>query len=1006
MVTKSGTNNLHGSVFWQHRNDNLNANTFFNNTSATPKARELQNWYGWGVGGPVYLPKMYDGRNRSFWFFSYEAFRENFAATRNRTVMTDQARKGIFRYIGADGALQSVDLTTIGNFHSLNPITTDMLNKMPIPDNTAVGDGLNTAGWRYNVTGRDPSDKYVGRFDQELFHSSKYGYHKLEFVYNKADFLLTPDTFNAIEAPFPGGIDAEQFSARTLMAVAIHSAFGPHLTNEARFGHQRAPVGFQRVAPPDKPFLTYFLSGVNNYDNTFMSQGRNTLIYQFLDNFAIVRGRHTIRAGMDLTSLSAITFNDANIWPRVDLGTNSANPDGILNSMFPNLPAGATGTAIANRARNIYADVMGINGNARQAFNVTSPTSGFVPGASNSRVYRQRMLALYAQDEWRVKRNLTLNYGLRWEWQGVPYERHGLTIQPVNQVAGLFGISGTNNLFNPASLKGAAPQPIDFFNQENGKKLYNNDFNNFAPFIGLAYQPKFSSGPLHWIFGDQSSIRAGFSISYLQDGWTVVTNAVANPGLNQTSQNNTPTGVLTSAGVPVPAPVFKMPITDAENLAVSSSAGMVTFDPNVRTPYVQQWSFGIERELARGWVVEARYVGNHAIKTFRAVDFNEVNIFENEFLQEFTNAKTNLDINGGRTFAPGAPGTVPLPIFSTLFSGLAASSGFANSTFINQLNLGNIGAMANTLAFQTTYKANRANLTFNGQPAPNFFVVNPNAAFARALSNYSFSNYNSLQVELRKRMSYGLYAQAGYTFSKALTDSEGSQSTLEQPRTLRNMKLDKHRASFDQTHRFISNFIFELPFGTGRRWLNSSVAPVRKIVEGWQIGSIINWQTGGPMFINAGRSTLNSFNTGLNPSVFLGSTTFQQIRDTMGVYKTSSGVFFMNPQYLNITTDATGKATNVTLKEGLLGPPPAGTLGTFPRNSINSPSFFQFDFNIIKRVYLAERTNFELRVNFLNAFNHPNFTIGNLTFDDGNFSRVSSTRGNPRIINFILAVNF
>jgi len=1001
MVTKSGTNELRGNVFWQHRNDVLNANSFFNNTSATAKPHELQNWYGLAVGGPVWLPKVYDGRNKSFWFFSYEAFRENFMATRNRTVMTDQARQSIFRYTGSDGQTQSVNLMTIGNAKAINPITSAMLNAMPLPNNTEVGDGLNTGGWRFNVSGTDPSDKYVGRFDQELLHSQKWGYHKLEFVYNRAEFLLKPDTFNSLESPFPGGIDAFQSSVRTLMATAIHSTFGSHITNEARFGHQRAPVGFLRDSPPKNPFYTGFLT-VTNYDNTFMSQGRNSLVYQFLDNFAWIRGKHTVRTGMDLTSLSAITFNDAGIWPRVNLGTNSANPDGILNSAFPNLPAGSTGTAAANRARNVFADLTGFLGNASQSFNANSPTSGFVAGASNARVYRQRMLALYLQDEWRLRRNLTANFGLRWEWQGVPYEVHGLVIQPVNKADGLWGISGPGNLFNPGSLKGTAPQPIDFVNGKTGKQLYNNDWNNFAPFIGLAYQPKFISGPMRWLFGDegQSSIRAGYSISYLQDGWTVVTNAVANPGLNQAAANNVPTGVLTSAGVPVPTPAFKMPITDADNLAVNSGAGMWSYDPSLRTPYVQQWSFGMEREVARGWVVEARYVGNHAIKIFRAVDFNEVNIFENGFLKEFNNAKTNLALNGGTSFAPTAAGSIPLPIFSALFAGLPASSGFTSSTFINQLNLANIGAMANTLAFSTTYKGTRANLT------PNLFVANPNAAFARLTTNGSFSNYNSMQIELRKRMSHGLYLQAGYTFSKALTDSEGSQSTLEQPRTLRNLKLDKHRASFDQMHRFISNFIYELPFGTGRRWLTGGFAPLRKMLEGWQVGAIINSQTGGPISIVSGRSTVNNFNTGLNMAQMTGAT-FEQIKNAMGVYKTPVGVFFIDPNLLNITTSpTTGKLTGATLKDGLLGASAPGSFGNMPRNAINGPGFTQFDFSLTKRTYYTERRSVELKVNFLNAFNHPNFAFGDVTFDNANFARISGQRGSSRIINFILTLTF
>ncbi|NWG13940.1 MAG: TonB-dependent receptor [Acidobacteria bacterium] len=1010
MVTKSGTNELRGSVFWQHRNDNLNANSFFSNSSGTPRPPELQNWGGFAVGGPVWLPRLYDGRNRSFWFFSYEAFRENFAALRNRTVLTEPARKGIFRYTGADGQLQSVNLLEIGNAKAINPVTSAQLNAMPLPNNTEVGDGLNTAGYRFNVLGTDPSDKYVGRFDQELLQSQKWGYHKLEFVYNRAEFLLKPDTFNGIEAPFAGGANAYQSSVRTLMATAIHSTFGSRVTNEARFGHQRAPVGFLRDSAPKNPFFIN-LGSVTDYDNTFMSQGRNTLVYQFLDNLAVIRGTHTLRMGMDFQSISALTFNDAGIQPTINLGTNSANPDGIVNSSFPSLPAGATGTAIANRARSIFADITGFLGTATQTFNVASPTSGFVSGATRQRNFKQRMLALYLQDEWRLRRNMTFNYGLRWEWQGVPYESQGLAIQPKNGVAGLWGISGPGNLFSPGSLKGTAPTYLDFVNGDTGIKLYNNDWNNFAPFVGVAYQPLFGSGPLRRLFGSQgqSSIRAGFAVSYLQDGFTVVSNALGvgttNPGLIQSSANNVPTGVLTSSGVPVPVPVFKMPVADADNMLLNFNNGLWTFDPNLRVPYVQQWSFGIEREVARGWVLEARYVGNHAIKVFRAVNYNEVNIFENGFLDEFKNAKKNLDINianaKGSTFANNnLPGQVALPIFSTLLTGLSASSGFSNSTFVNNLNLGNVGATASTLAFSSTYRTNRANL------APNFFVVNPNAAFARVLTNSSFSNYNSLQVELRKRMSHGLYLQAGYTFSKALTDSEGSQSNLEDFRTLRDLRLDRHRASFDQTHRFISNFIYELPIGTGRRWLSSGITPLRKMIEGWQIGGIINWQTGGPVSIYSNRSTFNAANPGLNPAQLTGAS-FEQIRSAMGVYKTEQGVFFIDPNLLNVTVSpTTGKLTGATLKEGLLGAPAPGTFGNMPRNNITGPPFSQFDFSITKRTYYAERRNIELKVNFLNAFNHPNFAFTSVIFDDANFARISATRGGARIITFILSLNF
>lgn len=1015
MVTKSGSNDFHGRMFYQHRNDALNANTFFNNASGTPRALLRQHFFGFNVGGPVWLPKKafgpaaYDGRNKSFWFFSYEGFRENFQATRNRTVLSPEARQGIFRYNGSNGQVQSVNLLSIGNVKTLNAVSGAQLNAMPAFNNTLVGDGLNTVGHRYNVLGSDPNNKYVGRFDQQLLENSKIGSHKLEFVYNRTNTILKPDTFNSIEAPFPGGINAYQFSARTLTTAAIQSTFGSRMTNEVRVGHQRAPVQFLRDdgLPTNIPyFITLF--SVTNFDNQFMGQGRNTMLYQYIDNFSLTSGAHTMRMGTDIQSVTAITFNDAGVIQTTTLSPNNpANGTGILAAAFPNLPTGATGNAIVTRAQGVYADLVGLLGSSTKTFNVTSPTSGFVPNATRQRDFKQRQVSLYFQDQWRVKRNFTFNYGTRYEFQGVPYERNGVAIQP-SSVAGLFGISGLNNLFKPGTLAGSAPTSLEFVNGKTGKKLYENDWNNFAPFIGIAYSPGANSGPLNWIFGKEgkSSIRAGYSISYLQDGFTVVSNALGtgttNPGLIQSAANNTPTGILQAAAVPLTTPTFKIPITDAENIAINTNNGLWTFDPNLRVPYVQQWSFGIEREIANNTALEVRYVGNHAIKVFRAVDFNEVNIYENGFLNEFLGAQKNLAINGGTNFAPGAAGTVALPTLSTLFTGLSAANGFSSSTFITQLNNNNVGAMAFNLANLATYRANRANL------APNFFLANPNANFARLLTNNSFSTYHSLQAEIRKRMSKGLQLQANYTFSKALTDSEGSQSTLETFRTYRNLRLDKHRANFDQTHRFITNFLYELPFGPGRRWLNGGFAPIRKAVEGWQLGAIINAQTGSPIFITSGRSTVNQFN-GTIGAQFVGSD-FNTFKNAAGIYKTAAGVFYFDPNLLNITTNpTTGQLTGATLKSGLLAAPAPGTFGNFPRNSFNGPAFTQVDFSLNKRTRFYEKADVDLKVNFINAFNHANFVFGSLNFDAANFGRINSTRGSgssAREINFILSINF
>ena len=1021
IVTPSGSNQLHGNAFWEHHNNFLNANTFFNNATGVPRQIIRQNFFGFNLSGPVFFPRfgeggksLYDGRNKGFWFFAYEGFREPFSVTRTRTVLTADARNGLFKYVGSNGQTQTVNLLTIGNANSLNPVTTALLNKMPLPNNTLVGDGLNTAGFSYNVAGKDPNDKYKVRFDQQLIENASLGGHKLEFVYSRANFSVTPDTGNGIEAPFPGGINAMQSSKRTLVTAAIHSTFGSRVTNEARFGHQRGPVGFLRESPPDRPFFISFAS-VTNYDNTFMSQGRNTTVYQFIDNFSFLKGSHTIRAGTDFQSITSYNFNDAGIQPTVTLGVNSANPDGILNASFPNLPTGATGTAIANRARNVFYDVTGFLNNATATFNVSTPTSGFIPGATRQRNFKGRDTALYAQDQWRIKPNFTLNYGLRWEFEGVPYVTNGLAIQPVNGLDGIYGISGRGNLFNPGVLKGSSPTTLDFVNGTTGKNLFKDDYNNFAPSIGIAYSPNFDNGLLKAIFGasGKSSIRAGYSISYLHDGFTLVSNTLGtgttNPGLIQAAANNTPTGVLQASGVPITTPTFSPVITDAKNFALNFNNGLWTFDPNLRVPYVQQWSFGIEREFASNMAFEVRYVGNHAIKNYRAYNINEVNIFENGFLQEFQNAKKNLAINNGTTFAQGAAGTVALPIFSTLFAGLSAGSGFGNAAFINNLNLNNVGAIANTVAFSSTYAANRANLKVNGQPAPNFFVANPNATFSQILGNDSYSTYHSLQAEVRRRFSKGLYLQANYTFSKSLTDgadAPNNQSTLESFRTLRNLRIDKHRSALDQTHRFVANYIYELPFGPGRHFFNTKIPVISQAIEGWQFGGIVSLQTGTPASIFSNRSTFNQANAALNPAQLVGITA-QDFKAKTGIFKTATGVFFVDPSILNITTNATtGAAQNVTIKDGLLASPDAGTFGNFPRAYINGPSFSQVDFSLIKKTKIMERLSSDFTVAFLNAFNHANFSVADPTFDNTSFFRITTQRGQARTIHFVLALKF
>jgi hypothetical protein len=261
--------------------------------------------------------------------------------------------------------------------------------------------------------------------------------------------------------------------------------------------------------------------------------------------------------------------------------------------------------------------------------------------------------------------------------------------------------------------------------------------------------------------------------------------------------------------------------------------------------------------------------------------------------------------------------------------------------------------------------------------------------------------------------------QADYTWSKAMgnaTDNQGNnQSDLASRLTLRNLRGDYRRSTSDQTQRFVANGIYDLPFGKGKTFLSGANDMVDRIVGGFNIGAIVTWSTGVPWFVGSGRTTFNSSST--NNGAQLTGITFAEFKKNIGLFKTPSGVFFVNPNLLDITINpATGKATASTLKAGLMSAPAPGTFGNFPINSLDGPSYFNFDLSVTKRIRITETVRFELKGTAINVLNHPNFifpALANQTggtnvinFDSTSFGRVTLQRGNSRALNIIAQLRF
>ena len=255
--------------------------------------------------------------------------------------------------------------------------------------------------------------------------------------------------------------------------------------------------------------------------------------------------------------------------------------------------------------------------------------------------------------------------------------------------------------------------------------------------------------------------------------------------------------------------------------------------------------------------------------------------------------------------------------------------------------------------------------------------------------------------------------QADYTFSKALTDAPdaqgNNQSTLENFRTLRNKGLDYRRSNDDQTHRFVTNAIYDIPFGRGRRYLSGSNGFVNQVIGGWSVGGIFVWSTRPPFFITSGRTSFNAWPLGTEannlPAQLLGMS-FEEFKKNVGVFKTPGGVFWFNPAMLDITHNAAGRVISSSLKPGLLGQPAPGTFGNFPMNSLNSGKFYNLDTSVTKRFPVGERVSLELKTTFINILNNANFTYGNAQFDATNFGRITATTGSPRVIHFQGSMKF
>jgi hypothetical protein len=419
-----------------------------------------------------------------------------------------------------------------------------------------------------------------------------------------------------------------------------------------------------------------------------------------------------------------------------------------------------------------------------------------------------------------------------------------------------------------------------------------------------------------------------------------------------------------------------------------SGTGANDFDPNLKAGYTQSWTFGLQRELDKNTAVEIRYVGTHGTHLWRQMDYNEVNIFENGFLTQFIAAQNNLAISraagrGDNYGNQGLAGQVNVPLLTT-----AIGSGTDSST-VTSLLRGEAGRVANGIAFTSARMTSLINAGLvpfttlpNGNKVSNFFIVNPQTTGgAFVMTNGINTTFNALQIELRRRLSNGLLVQGSYQFARALSNSyTNSDSVFSSPRTLRRPDLDKAGSPWDIRHAFKVDWIYELPFGPGKPFLSSNNPILSRVVGGWQMGGVARIQSGPSMLFTSGRLTFNQNDAG----VVLHNITNKQLQNLIKIRKTTvcdpscHGVVLWLPDSIIANTKAAFEnGGTLDPNAPYIGPPTTpGELGD--RLVLYGPMTARFDLNLMKRIRITERTNFEGRVQFLNAFNRANFFVGSI----------------------------